>query len=203
MTNEVYVADGYGNRRVIVLDGETLRVQADVGRVRQQAETTCDLGPYNPDAPPAQQFRLPHNISISRDGFVYVADRPNNRIQVFRKDGTYVKEVVHLEADAAAGRGVRLCALHRSAAAVPLHDRRREPSRVDPESEHAAGDRAIRPAGSVGRVRSMCRTRLRWTAAATSTSARTSTRAGSSASSTRGSGSLRRTRFHARPSCSS
>jgi DNA-binding beta-propeller fold protein YncE len=50
------------------------------------------LGPYNPDAPPAQQFRLPHNISISRDGFVYVADRPNNRIQVFRKDGTFVKE---------------------------------------------------------------------------------------------------------------
>jgi sugar lactone lactonase YvrE len=51
-----------------------------------------DLGPYNPDAPPPQQFRLPHNIAISRDGFVYVADRPNNRIQVFRKDGTYVKE---------------------------------------------------------------------------------------------------------------
>jgi len=51
-----------------------------------------DLGPYDPDAPPAQQFRLPHNISISKDGFVYVADRPNNRIQVFRKDGTFVKE---------------------------------------------------------------------------------------------------------------
>jgi sugar lactone lactonase YvrE len=51
-----------------------------------------DLGPYNPDAPPAQQFRLPHNIAISRDGFVYVADRPNNRIQVFKQDGTYVKE---------------------------------------------------------------------------------------------------------------
>jgi hypothetical protein len=33
------------------------------------------------------------DISISRDGFVDVADRPNNRIQVFRKDGTYVKEV--------------------------------------------------------------------------------------------------------------
>ena len=88
-----------------------VRVQADVGRVRQQARRHADLGPYNPDAPPAQQFRLPHNISISRDGFVYVADRPNNRIQVFRKDGTYVKEVVHLEADAAAGRGVGLRAL--------------------------------------------------------------------------------------------
>jgi hypothetical protein len=69
-----------------------VRLQADVGRIWKQAERR-DLGPYNPDAPRAQQFRLPHNISISRDGFVYVADRPNNRIQVFRKDGTYVKEV--------------------------------------------------------------------------------------------------------------
>ena len=69
-----------------------VRLQTDVGRVRQQAGRHAARCLYNPDAPPAQQFRLPHNIAISRDGFVYVADRPNNRIQVFRKDGTYVKE---------------------------------------------------------------------------------------------------------------
>ena len=69
-----------------------VRLQAACGARTATSRTTRDLGPYNPDAPPAQQFRLPHNISISRDGFVYVADRPNNRIQVFRKDGTYVKE---------------------------------------------------------------------------------------------------------------
>jgi hypothetical protein len=58
---------------------------------RKEPPEDTDLGPFNPDAPPPRQFRLPHNM-ISRDGFVYVADRPNNRIQVFRKDGTYVKE---------------------------------------------------------------------------------------------------------------
>jgi DNA-binding beta-propeller fold protein YncE len=91
LTNEVYVADGYGNRRVIVLDGDTFAFKRMWGAYGHRPDDK-DLGPYNPDAPVAQQFRLPHNISISRDGFVYVADRPNNRIQVFRKDGTYVKE---------------------------------------------------------------------------------------------------------------
>jgi hypothetical protein len=91
-SNEVYVADGYRNRRVIVLDADTFAFRRMWGAYGNKPDDT-PLGPYNPDAPPAQQFRLPHNIAISRDGFVYVADRTNNRIQVFRKDGTYVKEV--------------------------------------------------------------------------------------------------------------
>jgi hypothetical protein len=91
VTNEVYVADGYTNHRVIVLDGDTFAFKRMWGAYGKKPDDT-DLGPYNPDAPTPQQFRLPHNISISRDGFVYVADRPNNRIQVFKKDGTYVKE---------------------------------------------------------------------------------------------------------------
>ncbi len=90
-SNEVYVADGYGNRRVIVLDSETFAFKRMWGAYGNRPDD-ADLGPYNPDAPPAQQFRLPHNISVSRDGLVYVADRPNNRIQVFRKDGTFVRE---------------------------------------------------------------------------------------------------------------
>jgi len=91
VSNEVYVADGYGNHRVIVLDADTFAFKRMWGAYGHTPDD-APLGPYNPDAPPAQQFRLPHNISISRDGFVYVADRPNNRIQVFRKDGTFVKE---------------------------------------------------------------------------------------------------------------
>ena len=91
MTNEVYVADGYTNHRVIVLDGDTFAFKRMWGAYGNKPDDT-DLGPYNPDAPAPQQFRLPHNIAISHDGFVYVADRPNNRIQVFKKDGTYVKE---------------------------------------------------------------------------------------------------------------
>ena len=149
MNNEVFVADGYGNRRVIVLDGETFAFKRMWGAYGNRPDD-ADLGPYNPDAPPAQQFRLPHNISISRDGFVYVADRPNNRIQVFRKDGTYVKEAFISRADAARRRRVRLCAVSRSRAAVSLHDRWRQPSRLDSEPQHARRDRAFRSAGSLG-----------------------------------------------------
>ncbi len=90
-SNEVYVADGYRNRRVIVLDADTFAFKRMWGAYGHKPDD-APLGPYSPDVPPAQQFRLPHNISISHDGLVYVADRPNNRIQVFRKDGTFVKE---------------------------------------------------------------------------------------------------------------
>jgi DNA-binding beta-propeller fold protein YncE len=51
------------------------------------------LGNYNPDAPLAKQFRNPvHCAEPSKDGNVYVCDRPNDRIQVFTKDGKFVKE---------------------------------------------------------------------------------------------------------------
>jgi DNA-binding beta-propeller fold protein YncE len=92
VSNEVYIADGYRNRRVIVLDADTFAFKRMWGAYGNTPDDT-PLGAFNPDAPPARQFRLPHNIAISRDGFVYVADRTNNRIQVFRKDGTYVSEV--------------------------------------------------------------------------------------------------------------
>ena len=91
VANELYVADGYRNRRVIVLDADTLAVKRTWGAYGNRPVDE-DLGPYNPDAPPARQFRLPHNVAVSRDGFVYVADRPNDRIQVFSKDGTFVRE---------------------------------------------------------------------------------------------------------------
>jgi DNA-binding beta-propeller fold protein YncE len=90
-SNEVYVADGYRNRRVLVLDADTLAFKRMWGAYGNRPED-ADIGPYNPDAPPAQQFRTPHNVIVSKDGFVYVADRANNRVQTFRKDGTFVKE---------------------------------------------------------------------------------------------------------------
>src|SRR6185369_15919442 len=55
-TNEVYVADGYGNHRVIVFDAETGKYKRHWGAYGNKPEDT-NLGPYNPDAPPAQQFR--------------------------------------------------------------------------------------------------------------------------------------------------
>jgi len=91
--NEVYVADGYGNHRVIVYDADTGKYKRHWGAYGNKPDDT-NLGPYNPDAPPAQQFRNPvHCAELSRDGLVYVCDRVNDRIQVFKKDGTFVKEV--------------------------------------------------------------------------------------------------------------
>ena len=90
--NEAYIADGYGNKRVAVIDADSGKFKRYWGAYGNKPDDT-NLGPYNPNAPPAQQFRNPvHCAELSNDGLVYVCDRPNDRIQVFRKDGTFVKE---------------------------------------------------------------------------------------------------------------
>ena len=90
--NEAYIADGYGNKRVVVIDADTGKFKRYWGAYGNKPDDTS-LGPYDPKAPPAQQFRTPvHCADLSNDGFVYVCDRPNDRLQVFRADGTYVKE---------------------------------------------------------------------------------------------------------------
>ncbi len=91
--NEAYVADGYGNKRVAVLDMDTGELKRYWGAYGNRPDDT-DLGPYDPDAPLAQQFRNPvHCAEPSNDGLLYVCDRPNDRIQVFTRDGTFVSEV--------------------------------------------------------------------------------------------------------------
>lgn len=90
--NEAYVADGYRNKRVAVLDADTGELKRYWGAYGN-APDDADLGPYDPAAPPAQQFRNPvHCAQPSNDDLVYVCDRVNNRIQVFETDGTFVKE---------------------------------------------------------------------------------------------------------------
>jgi DNA-binding beta-propeller fold protein YncE len=90
--NEAYVADGYGNKRVVVLDADTGKFKRYWGAYGNKPDDT-PLGTYDPNAPPAQQFRNPvHCADLSIDGFVYVCDRQNNRIQVFTRDGKFVKE---------------------------------------------------------------------------------------------------------------
>lgn len=92
-TNELYVADGYHNYRIIVFDADTgalKRMWGAYGKPPTDEKVT-----YNPSAPPNQQFGNPvHCVRVSRDGLIYVCDRQNDRIQVFRKDGTYVKEFI-------------------------------------------------------------------------------------------------------------
>jgi DNA-binding beta-propeller fold protein YncE len=92
--NEAFVADGYGNKRVAVIDmttGAIKRFWGAYGHVPNDSNP----GPYDPNAPLDQQFRNPvHCAEPSEDGLVYVCDRPNDRIQVFRKNGEFVKEKI-------------------------------------------------------------------------------------------------------------
>src|SRR5687767_12398466 len=102
-TNELFVADGYTNRRVIVYDADTGAYKRHWGAYGKK--------PYDDPAPPydpaaaedltsteprtaerLKNFATVHCAIVSTDGFVYVCDRANDRIQVFRKDGAFVKE---------------------------------------------------------------------------------------------------------------
>jgi len=117
----VFVADGYGNRRIIVFDGATgkyLRHWGAYGKRpedpprrggaggdpaaaaaaggRGEAGAGRGAGQANAPVPasPPQQFSVPHGITGSRDGLIYLADRANNRIQVFRQNGEFVAEKI-------------------------------------------------------------------------------------------------------------
>ncbi len=83
-TNELYVADGYGNHRVIVFDAATGGYKRHWGANGRP-----------PGEPGVKPLGTPvHCVRIAKDGLVYVCDRRNNRIQVFRRDGAFVKEIV-------------------------------------------------------------------------------------------------------------
>ena len=90
--NEAYLADGYLNRRVAVIDADTGKMKRYWGAYGNRPDDT-NLGPYDPKAPPAAQFRNPvHCVEKSNDGLVYVCDRQHDRLQVFTADGKFVKE---------------------------------------------------------------------------------------------------------------
>jgi hypothetical protein len=89
--NEVYISDGYGNRRVIVFDAETGQYKRHWGAYGNKPGDE-KMPAYAPGAAPSKQFSTVHCVIVSNDGLVYVCDRVNDRIQVFRKDGTFVKE---------------------------------------------------------------------------------------------------------------
>jgi len=93
-TNEAFVADGYGNHRVIVFDADTGAYKRMWGAYGKPP-TDEPAGAYDPAAPPARQFRTVHCVKLSRDGLVYVCDRDNDRMQVFKRDGTFVAEYLY------------------------------------------------------------------------------------------------------------
>jgi len=90
-TNEVFVADGYANRRVIVFDADTGAYKRHWGAYGKKPDDAVPRTRVY-EGPGPEQFNTVHGIRISRDGLVYVGDRVNNRIQVFRPDGTFVRE---------------------------------------------------------------------------------------------------------------
>jgi DNA-binding beta-propeller fold protein YncE len=90
--SEVYIADGYGNHRVAVFDSKTGAYKRHWGAYGG-IPNDDKLPPYDPSAPGPEGFNnAVHCVRLARDGLVYVCDRAHSRIQVFQKDGTFVKE---------------------------------------------------------------------------------------------------------------
>jgi hypothetical protein len=92
-TNELYIADGYLNHRIVVVDAATGLYKRHWGAYGQTTVDDTPLPAYQPNQPPDPNFRNPvHAVRITRDNLVYVADRVNDRIQVFQKSGAFVTE---------------------------------------------------------------------------------------------------------------
>lgn len=92
-TNEAYIADGYRNKRVAVLDASTGAFKRYWGAYGNRPEDV--RVDYTPGEPLPQQFRGPVHCAVpSDDGLLYVCDRGSDRIQVFRPDGTFVREAL-------------------------------------------------------------------------------------------------------------
>lgn len=74
-SGDVFVTDGYGNRRIVHLDKDGNFIKA--------------WGSFGSEP---GQFVLPHAIQIDSKGLLYVADRNSGRIQVFNQDGSFVDQ---------------------------------------------------------------------------------------------------------------
>ena len=88
--NELFVADGYVNRRVIVFDADTGKFKRMWGAYGKAPDDSVSRNRSYDPVP--TQFNLVHGLTISKDGIVYVADRNNNRVQSFTLDGKFLKE---------------------------------------------------------------------------------------------------------------
>lgn len=102
-TNELIVADGYGNHRIVVLDagtGDFKRMWGAFGNPPSFAgEEPCFPGEAETfEGVGAMNFSIPHVLLLSHDGLLYVADRNNRRIQIFTPEGEFVRQLVRFDA---------------------------------------------------------------------------------------------------------
>ena len=142
-TNEVFVADGYGNRRVIVFDADTGAYKRHWGAYGNKPDDTAPRTRIY-EGPGPQQFNTVHGIRISSDDLVYVADRVNNRIQVFRPDGTFVKEAfIERKTSTPEGTAFDIAFFTRPPAAVPLRAGWQQQKGPDPQSQYARSGRLL------------------------------------------------------------
>src|SRR6185369_9446318 len=90
--NEAYIADGYLNKRVAVLDADTGKIKRVWGAYGNKPDDT-PMAAYDPSAPPTQQFHNPvHCADMSVDRIIYVCDRVGDRLQLFTPEGKFIKE---------------------------------------------------------------------------------------------------------------
>ena len=101
-TNELFVADGCGNRQVIVFDAETGEFRRMWGAFGDPPTGPAEVEVLDPSNP--EHFDLVHGVRGSDDGRVYVSDRAGMRLQVFSVEGEYITQRMmgRTEADPAA-----------------------------------------------------------------------------------------------------
>ena len=147
-TNELFVADGYGNRRVAVFDAGTGRFKRRWGAFGDTPVDDDQCQVQNPTSfsdPGPSYFNVLHAIRVSNDGLVYAADREHRRVQVFTLGGAFMSQVI--TPDAPFARNLALSP--RPRAAVPLRRRRRRHRRRRPRDARDTRNRP--PRGHPGR----------------------------------------------------
>ena len=92
-TNEVHVADGYQNQRVVVIRCRHRDVQTPLGGASESPRTMVRASQLEAQGPSPQRFDIVHCVRVANDGLVYACDRNHKRFHVFRRDGTFVREV--------------------------------------------------------------------------------------------------------------
>ena len=92
--NEVFIADGYRNRRVVVYDGDTGDYLRHWGAYGEVPDDSYSYAQEGPEGSPPRQFSTVHGVVGANDGLIYVADRRGNRIQVFQQNGEFVMEKI-------------------------------------------------------------------------------------------------------------